>query len=474
MRRLAPLTSTLCLLACACSSAGPAAPAALDAVGEDATPRAEVAGSPDVLWQPEAGPEVEVDAAAALDAGPDAGPDVAVEPELPVPVEPFPPYGARSVEVPATTYWVMTELHLEPGDTFSVSATGAWTSWEEADPLHGPAGHADYLWDGCAIGSLVARVGLEASSPKVCVGAGGEWTAERAGLLYLAMNDGVREDNDGALQVEVASAAAWAPALAAAEVADFPLEAVQSPWVEVVGQHVVWALPLELVAAHRDTAEASLAAFDAWYEAHAALAAATPYGGQRVRYYPDLGVEQWGAWMVAGNPILVHPDALDSPPGGESALRSHDPAHSVWGFVHELGHDFTFVNGGRYLIGYGPTEAWANVFTLHTLAASDHPEQDKSYCDGRAGYLADGWYFQFEKDPWVPLCMLMELRDAHGWGLYEGFFAWYNALDLEAAGVPAPDAPVGERWAWLRDALSAVAGEDLTPVFAKYKVPLEP
>jgi hypothetical protein len=296
---------------------------------------------------------------------------------------------------------------------------------------------------------------------------------------YLVPNDGILEDNAGVVTVEIASpTGVWAPTLEAAHVVDYDVSVLEAPWVELNSpEHVVLTLPTEVLAAHRMEAPQALESFDAWYESHRDLAGAVPYGGQRIRFFPDPTIGSF-AYMIAGNPIRYLPSAMDGPVGGDNILRVHDERFGVWGFVHELGHDFTFINDGwRYMVGAGPVEAWANVFTLYTLERLDDPQQngpaDRSPpCDpaARDAYIASGTYETFREDFWLPLCMLLELKDAHGWSLFEAFFSEFNASDLQ--GVPTTSATDAERWTWLRDTLDRLSGQSTTAIFERYRIPL--
>jgi hypothetical protein len=201
------------------------------------------------------------------------------------------------------------------------------------------------------------------------------------------------------------------------------------------------------------------------------LADQTPYGGQPIRFVPDASIADIGAWMLSGNPIRIDPDAQADSGAGSHVLLAHDPGHSAWGFVHEMGHDFSFINGGAYMIGGGPVEAWANVWSRYTLEQVGFPEADRAECDGVADYQASGVYSDFEEDAWIPLCMLMEIRDDHGgWDTYASFFAAYNALPDNA--IPTGSDPIEDRWGFVRDQLNAAAGSDITPILQAYHIPL--
>lgn len=374
------------------------------------------------------------------------------------------------VVVAATAYWVNTGRFLREGEVVDLAASGSWTMWDGVYEATGPAG-TDWDLDGCPAHALIGSVGLRWGDPILCVGDGTALVAPRDGILYLAANDGGREDNAGEVTVSLSGDGVLAPIVNAGQIADFDWDDVEADDVELRGAHVWLQVPRELARAEAASAGASLATFDTWYGHHAALSGATPYGGQPIRFVPDATIRDLGAWMLSGNPIRIDPDAMDDPGEGSHVLRAYDASHSAWGFVHEMGHDFSFINGGAYMIGGGPVEGWANVWSKYTLEQTGYPEASRTECDGVDAYVASGPYAEFEADAWLPLCLLMEIHDQHGgWPTFQAFFASYNALP--PASIPAWDAPVEERWGFVRDQLNAAGGGDVTPLLQRYHIPL--
>lgn len=377
-------------------------------------------------------------------------------------------YGTRTIEVAAGRYWTNTGLSLERGETAAIDASGEWAMGPEGFAMHGAAGDGKTPpLRGCAFGSLVGRVGLESSGTLHCVGAGARLVADRGGILFLAPNDGRLEDNRGALRVTIASRGREAPTLAAKELAARDLRRIDSPWVEIVAEHVGLVLPADVVARHKSEAGQAMAAMDEWYGHQRDLAGAVPFGGQRIRYVvdPDLGGT---TLMLSGNPIRLDPRMLEGGPGKENLLRVHRVDHSSWGFVHEMGHNFATIHGDFHLIGEGPTEAWANVFTLYTLERMGHPERARDYGAAVAAYLKKPDYARFRGDAWAALGFLMEMRDRYGWDFYKRFFRICGSAGAER---PAASAGDGVRWRWVREAFDRAAGEPTGAAFRKYGLP---
>jgi hypothetical protein len=258
-----------------------------------------------------------------------------------------------------------------------------------------------------------------------------------------------------------------APIIDRADVDSVDPSGILAPVMELRGEHIIVYVEAEHFIREQAEAGASLDRFDAWYESHATLSNATPYEGQHIRFYPDADIRDIGAWMLSGNPVRIDPDAAADQEWGSNLLATHKDEHSAWGFVHELGHDFSFIGGGTYMVGGGTIEGWSNVWSLYTLEAFGHPDAERDYMEGTAEHLANPDYDTLTNDAWLSLAMLMELKEAQGWGYYEDFFALANSTEQ-----PGWDEEDMVRWAWLRDTLHAASGVDPTTTFERWGVTL--
>lgn len=396
-----------------------------------------------------------------------------------VPVSLSGDYGTHSFRVPAKTNWVNTGVYLKAGDSASVQVDGGmWST--NGTTLHG-AGGAPALGSlrGCPKGALAARIGLSYEDPSlVCLSAGaGTVTALKEGPLFLGMNISTdlgetyesRANVTGELNVTVTSTAKTFPTVTRDELACLDLAQVASGHLEFAGKHAAVLLPVPALARDLATAGSSLDTLDALYEAELELRGAKPHAGQRIRFLRDDAINDIG-YMLAGNPIRMVHDLVDGT-DTQRILRASQPTTDVWGFAHELGHTFTFV-GGTWLYMVLNLESWPNVFTLYALEATGrtaHQTNVATYCDGKAAYLAGGSYQTFKTDPFVQLCFLMEFQKAHGYGIWKNFFGLMNLTTNDQIGYDGTDASV---WLFAKNRLSFVLGQDLTPVFNKWRVPL--
>jgi hypothetical protein len=421
----------------------------------------------------------------AIDSGFDAsGPDAGTDAGAPIsgPLDPFvdvapgEKYGEHTFIVPARTNWVMTGLYLRAGETAEIGATGSWTL--DGSPMHGPEGAGTALERGCRVGSFVARVGLAYEDTALaCIGESGTLTAPRDGIVYvggivstdLGETYESRRRAEGELSVVVASGGSTVPTLGVAGAMDFDFGAIESGFVELRSEHVIATLPIETAIRDRATLAAALERLDTFYELHEELRGAVPYFGQRIRFYPDAAIESVG-YMLAGNPVRMVPD-LVSGTDAQRITRAGEEGTDVWGFAHELGHDFTLVHGTwTYMIAGGLLEGWPNVFTVHALRAIDHPQAMRDdICVDRERYIESGTYEELRDDPWLVLCFLLELEERYGFEFFRGVFERVNAITNDDIPYdPESDAPL---WRFMRDLFNDVAGEDVTPLMTEWKLP---
>jgi len=376
-----------------------------------------------------------------------------------VAVDPVGPYAQRTFDVPAAQNWLNTGLYLEAGEQAILDESGSWfVNDNEGNSIdHGP----------CVIGDLVARIGLHYKDPALTCVAGEQvvFTADKPGILYLGAlpsNDlgetyETRAKATGAKQVTLISEGHTVPTVDADAAASYGFETIASGWVEVRGQHVILTLPTATAAQDADILADATELLDAMYELHAELRGALPQHGQRIRFFPDPNIEGIG-YMLAGNPVRM--DAvLVAADYSNRISNAGEPGVDVWGFAHELGHDFTFVNA-LWWYQENSLESWPNIFSIHALEALDlEIHANALNCEGAPPVAYDGW------DAWSGLCFLLEFQTAYGWEFYANFFAVLNT-------TPHGDVPGGPMaWHWIHDQFEALTGEDLTPTFAAWSVP---
>jgi len=172
--------------------------------------------------------------------------------------------------------------------------------------------------------------------------------------------------------------------------------------------------------------------------------------------------------------------------------------HMVFGWMHELGHDFDHADDGRhgkwYMWSYGASEAQANIKVVYTYEAM--PDQDwKALLPQResSAYMAtvhdlplDGKdcmdkQFIFNLDPYladptipwtVRFCQhvfLQRIACVYGWDPVKKWYRTYKILADE--GYERPETPE-EKVKLMAAILCETTGVDLVPLFQLWKAPV--
>ncbi|HMA91074.1 MAG TPA: M60 family metallopeptidase [Polyangiaceae bacterium] len=369
-----------------------------------------------------------------------------------VPVDGAAPYGAHTFDVPAQQNWVNTGLYLRRGETASLTETGTWRVSDTGDSIdHGT----------CKVGDLVARIGLHYKDTALtCVKGSATFTAPKDGILFvgaLAGNDlgetyETRHNASGKKSVTVTSTHASVPTVLASEASNFAFTDVASGWVEVWGKHVILALPI--ASAQKDAQIMARAAkrLDAIYEFEAELRSALPHNGQRIRFFPD-GTQP--GYMLAGNPIRMELTLVTG--GDETRIsRAGETGTDIWGFAHELGHDFTFAPNGFWTYQENTLESWCNLFSIYALEKLNLPLNDSTTdCSAQSTGNYDDW------DAWGGLCFLRQFQFRYGWDFYREYFK--RIKDTTSTD--------GDPWTFVHGKFESIAGKDVTPLFDAWNVP---
>ena len=364
------------------------------------------------------------------------------------------PYGTHEIKVPAAQNWVNTGLYLKTGQTAEISIqSGRWNVNNNKVGKtidHGP----------CIVGDLVARIGLHYKDEKLnCVSDTLSLTADKDGILFL----GALPSNDlgesyetrlkatGSKIVSVESSGDTVPTVLAREAAEYPFSDVSSKWVEIMGKHIIITIPTASAIEDAKVLEKALATLDQFYALQLELRGGLPHHGQRIRFFPD---GQNPGLMLAGNPIRMQTKLVTEK---DRISRAGQEGVGVWGYAHELGHDFTFV-GANWAYQVKTLESWPNIFSVYAFQKMNLPlHNNTKNCDLKSeGNYEEGW------DAWVGLCFLRQFELKYGWKFYQDFFAELSKYE-QNSGI--------KNWNGVHDAFETIAGEDITPLFEAWKVP---
>lgn len=377
------------------------------------------------------------------------------------------PYGERVFTVPAAQNWVNTGVYLREGEKAQIRATGTWRVISAIDQEHGPEGLEGSNERGCQSGQLVARIGLYYEDSKLtCIGSEGEITAHRAGILFvggLVGNDlgetyESRRNARGSLTVTVASQSDTVPTVSAEMAGYYSYDQVRSGWVELRGDYTILTLPTATASQDKNRLQAVLKRFDDVYRNHQVLRGAQPQHGQPIRWFPD---DSAPGWMLAGNPVRMDLALVGAQSSSRLTLAT-ESSNGNWGFLHELGHDFNFINGDwQYAHSTLGIEAWPNIFSVYAQEQLNLPLRELNCPTKKAFYQATGRFSDLTNDVWLGLCFLLEFKDLYGWGFYQRFHTELNQSAFTG-------------WEALYARFERAAGESVRPIFDAWKIPLAP
>jgi hypothetical protein len=191
---------------------------------------------------------------------------------------------------------------------------------------------------------------------------------------------------------------------------------------------------------------------DAIYELEAELRGAVPHHGQRIRFFPD-GTQP--GYMLAGNPVRMATTLVD---GGDKTRisRSGENGTDIWGFAHEMGHDFSFAPHGFWTYEENTLESWCNLFSIYSLESLQQPlNSSTTDCTMSSTGSYDTW------DAWGGLCFLRQFQFRYGWDFYKKYFQ--QIKDTESTN--------GDPWTFVRAQFDTAAGEDVSGIFDAWGTP---
>jgi hypothetical protein len=367
-------------------------------------------------------------------------------------VAPDASYGSHVLDVPAAQNWVNTGLYLRTGEQATISESGSWQVSDTGDGLdHGS----------CKIGDLVARIGLHYKDDQLtCVKGKLTFTADKDGILFVGALTGndlgetyeSRAEASGKKSVTIESEHDTVPTVQSADAKSFAFTTVKSGWVEVWGEHVILTLPTDSALQDAQVMAKATQRLDEIYELEAELRGALPHHGQRLRFFPD-GTQP--GYMLAGNPVRMDLTLVDG--GDETRIsRAGETGTDIWGFAHEMGHDFSFAPNGFWTYQESTLESWCNVFSIYSLEKLGLPlhEATLDCTDASTGDYAD-W------DAWGGLCFLRQFQFRYGWDFYKKYFQ--QIKDSKSTN--------GDAWKFVYAQFGTASGKDVSPLFDAWNVP---
>lgn len=240
----------------------------------------------------------------------------------------------------------------------------------------------------------------------------------------------------------------------------------EAPWAELATDKIILTVPAYRIRNLEDP-EKIMRLWDEIMDADAKLAAIPAARPHPERLIIDKQVA--GSYMFTNSEKIVGPDddgcahMLD-----ETFLR----ANGLWGHFHELGHRHQF--WGIDFKGLG--EVTENLYSIYVFdkvlgkGIYQHEEiaSKEAVINKIKKYMAEGADFQkWCSDPFLALCMYIEIIEGFGWPAIETVYKEYRALPKEK--YPATEEEKRDYWF---KTLCTVTQKDLSVFFDKWGVPV--
>ncbi|MHC4111106.1 MAG: M60 family metallopeptidase [Planctomycetota bacterium] len=238
-----------------------------------------------------------------------------------------------------------------------------------------------------------------------------------------------------------------------------------APWGELAGRKLILTLPSKVLRTVDDP-EDLMKFWDSVMDRYAELLGRDPQRRRLERFVPDVQIS--AGYMHAGYPLMTMLDITTTIVDKKRIISNRHGG--VWGLFHEIGHnhqnyDWTFRGTG---------EVTVNLFSLYIMdKVCDVPDKGHPSITKRARkrntdrYFTDGCdYEKWKRDPFLALCMYMQLQEAFGWEPFTKVFEEYRTLTQQQR----PQSDDEKRDQWMVRMARAV-GRNLGPFFQAWAVP---
>jgi hypothetical protein len=238
-----------------------------------------------------------------------------------------------------------------------------------------------------------------------------------------------------------------------------------APWGELAGRKLILTLPSKVLRTVDDP-EDLMKFWDSVMDRYSDLLGRDRQRRRLERFVPDVQIS--AGYMHAGYPLMTMLDITTTIVDKKRIISNRHGG--VWGLFHEIGHnhqnyDWTFRGTG---------EVTVNLFSLYIMdkvcdvEGKGHPSiTDRARKRNTDRYFADGCDFEkWKRDPFLALCMYLQLQETFGWEPFTKVFKEYRNLTQEQR--PQSDDEKRDQW-MVR--MSRAVGRDLGPFFQAWGVP---
>jgi len=240
----------------------------------------------------------------------------------------------------------------------------------------------------------------------------------------------------------------------------------QAPWAELATDKIILTVPAARIR-NLDNPEKLMKFWDEVMDANAQLAHISPKRLHPERIIVDDQVA-YGYMFTAEAKMVV--------PNDKSCEQMLDEAfmwaNGSWGHFHELGHRHQF--WGIDFDGLG--EVSVNLYTMYVydkvlkkgLYNHENLNSKAAVRNKVKAYMAGQPSFgKFTEDPFLALCMYIQIIEEFGWEPIEQVYKAYRALPREQY----PKTETEKRDFWFATVCAATQ-KDLSAFFAKWQIPL--
>ena len=295
------------------------------------------------------------------------------------------------------------------------------------------------------------------------------------GMVYVVVPETTRVTEPFTIQVTGATAS---PHYVAGDTTDDEwieqLDVTTAPWGEIESNRVVLTLPTSVLKRIDPTTLEPLTSL--WDRAMIACdrLASVQASNRKWRYVPDLQIS--AGYMHSGYPIML-------PIGRDGRLANHlveldtlttFAADEVWGFFHEVGHNYQ----STLWTTPGKGEVTCNWFALYVIetvcGVPDAFEKKVGNLERQKAmklkYVENGRNFDvLMSDPFLYLLMDYQLKEAFGWDAFIKVTESYqNDMANDRVRLPKD----AERIDQYMVRFSTVVGRNLAPFFDDWGVPI--
>ncbi len=172
-------------------------------------------------------------------------------------------------------------------------------------------------------------------------------------------------------------------------------------------------------------------------------------------------------YMHSGYPIMAHLDVERAIVTAEKIAKGED----TWGYFHEIGHnhqsgDWTFEGTGEVTVNLFTMYVHDTICHRRDLGRPDLTDPEKFDAKIRSYFQRGAHFEEWKQDPFLALCMYIQLQHAFGWKAYQDVFAEYRSLPSDQR----PHSDDEKRDQWLVR-FSRAVHQNLGPFFQAWGVP---